>query len=107
MDITIKKRIEKAVALKRRQLQSIIDTASSPDEARNANFYIDELTEIELLLASEVESRLVPLETYQKQLAKADFAEMDFDGLYVKIAIVHNYPFASMWMVYMVSIDSV
>lgn len=71
-----------------------------------AKRYLEELREVKELLGCGVNLNLVPRPTFEKQVAKADFATLEFDGEFCKIAIVSNYPFDNLWLIYASALES-
>ena len=73
----------------------------------NANNFINELEEITGILDFGLNIKLVPRPTFEKQVAKADFASMEFDGEFCKIALIQNYPYDNLWLVYTATVESI
>lgn len=71
-----------------------------------AQRYLEELREVKELLGCGVNLNLVPRPTFEKQVAKADFATLEFDGEFCKIAIVSNFPFDNLWLIYASALES-
>lgn len=76
------------------------------EKQARAKYFLEELKEVTWLLDSK-ESRvlLVPLATFTKQLEKADFATIEFDGEFCKIATVQNFPSSNIWLVYIAPVE--
>ncbi len=75
-------------------------------KADKAKRFLEELQEVKGLLGCGVNVKLVPRPTFEKQVAKADFATMEFDGEFCKIAIILNYPFDNLWLIYVAAVES-
>ena len=67
--------------------------------------FLKELEEIMSVVETDLNVRIVPRPTFEKQIEKADFATMEFDGEFCKIAIVENFPNDSLWLVYTMPVD--
>lgn len=73
----------------------------------NATNFINELEEVTGILDFGLNVKLVPRPTFEKQVAKADFASMEFDGEFCKIALIQNYPYDNLWLVYTATVESI
>ncbi len=73
----------------------------------DAKRFINELEEIKDILDFDLNIKLVPKPTFEKQVTKADFASMEYDGEFCKIALIQNYPYDNLWLVYAVAIESI
>ena len=70
----------------------------------NAKIFLDELEEVEMLLISGVPMKMVPRPTFEKQIKKADFATIEFDGQFCQIAIIQNFLSEGIWLIHTASI---
>ena len=109
-------KILKQFASKKERLQKVLASQNpinpnlySAHERKltNANFFLSELTEAENLLLSSGDIRLVTLSTLEKQIEKADFSSMEFDGEFCKIALIENYPYDSLWLLWIAPVESI
>ena len=109
---TIKKQLESKQA--RLEKIAVSDYPIDPKKVKvhkrkvlNANNFINELEEITGILDFGLNIKLVPRPTFEKQVAKADFASMEFDGEFCKIALIQNYPYDNLWLVYTAAVESI
>lgn len=110
-DENIKKQLEAKEARLEHIVYSDYPTDPQKQDAHikklgKAKCYLEELREVKELLGCGVNLKLVPRPTFEKQVAKADFATLEFDGEFCKIAIVSNYPFDNLWLIYTSALES-
>jgi len=73
----------------------------------NAEIFLEELDALSYLLNLDMNIQLVYLSTLEKQAEKADFASIDFDGQFCKLFLIQNYPYDSMWLLYVAPVESI
>jgi len=72
-----------------------------------AKNFLDELSEVTAFIEDSTEIVLVPMETLEKQVAKADFATIEFDGEYCTLALVQNFPYNDVWFLCIAPVTSI
>ena len=75
----------------------------------NAKIFLDELDVISTVLADGLnfDVYLVPRATLDKQVEKADFATVDFDGMFCKLYLIQNYPYGDVWLLYVAPVEDI
>ena len=111
-DEKITKQLEAKEARLKRILQSEYPTDPAKKDAHirkiiNAERFLDELSEAKAVVGCGVNLKLVPRPTFEKQVDKADFATMEFDGEFCKVAIILNYPYDNLWLIYVAPVESI
>lgn len=76
-------------------------------KVERASKFFDELAEVSSFVEDSFDIRLVPLETIDKQIEKADFATIEFEGEYCKLVLVQNFPYDDLWLLYTAPIKSI
>lgn len=108
--------IQRTVEEKKRSLQEIAtrEYPKSRDwdeeherKVRNAIEYMFELEEIEVIAYKGVNIRSVTQKTIEKLMDKADYCIVDYEGDFVKIVEILNYPYEPLWLIYMAPVSSV
>ena len=103
------------IAAKKEKLLHIIDSdypinrrlhEAHTRKVKHAQKFLKEFEEIEPLLEGAFNINIVPRPTFEKQIKKADFCTMEFDGVYCRIAVVQNYPFDNLWLIYTASLGT-
>ena len=109
-------KITKQLESKKLRLENALRTAypidpslSEAHERRleNAKAFLAELADVSYLLNLNLNIQLVSLPTLQKQIEKADFATLDFDGQFCKLVVIQNYPYDDMWLLYVAPVESI
>ncbi len=72
----------------------------------NAKSFLDELEEVLTIVEVGLNIKLVPRPTFDKQVKRADFATLEFDGEYCKIALIQNYPYDNLWLIFTAPLES-
>lgn len=71
-----------------------------------ARDYFDEIGEIRSILeGTEREIFIVPYSVFEDKVEKADFASIEADGLFYKIAFVDNFPVTHIVLLYLLPIS--
>lgn len=70
----------------------------------NAKQYLNELKEVDSFLNVGLKVSIVAKNKFKREVAKADFATIEQDGIFCKIATVQSYPCDEEVLVYLVPI---
>lgn len=73
----------------------------------NSKLFLSELREIRELIDVPVDLVLVTHSTFTKQIEKADFSSMEYDGIYCKLASIQNFPYDDIYLLYVASVNSI
>ncbi len=109
--LTIKEQLKN----KETKLERIASSALSNSEKTavqeriisNVSDFIDELEEVRNFLDFGLNVKLVSKPIFEKQVAKADFASMEYNGKYCKVALIQNYSADNFWLVYVAAVESI
>lgn len=74
---------------------------------QNAKAFLDELEEVLTLVDVGLNIKLVPRPTFEKQVERADFATLEFEGEYCKVALIQNYPYDNLWLIHTAPVESI
>ena len=107
-------KITKQLERKKERLEQIVNSEMPINEKlwdahkrkeENARRFLVEIEEIEGLLEADT-VKVVPISTFNKVVEKADYATMEFDGEFCKVATITNFPYEdNVVMVYLASIE--
>lgn len=110
-------KVLKQLQAKKAKLEEIISSnypfniALFPNHRRkvaHAKSFLNELEDVIELVSFDTASitlQLVPKPTFEKLVAKADFATEEFDGIYCKVCNICSCPAAPMLIIYTSSFD--
>lgn len=114
----MKRTTEDALKYKKQQLNKVLASYQPTNRAKydahirrqeNAKCFLKELDILtDFIPFSEKAENvlLVSRSTFQRKVEKADFAEVDFDGLYCKVAVIYNFPeTCGVWLIYVASLE--
>ena len=108
-------KIKKILRTKQKRLNEIMNSNNPLDptlqanhvrRVANARTFLEELEEVFSLAENHCpQVEIVPKKTFDEQIQKADFATMEFDGLFCQIVNVTSYPEKHLWLVYTASLE--
>ena len=108
-------KIKKILETKQMRLNEIMNSNNPLDptlqanhvrRVSNARTFLEELEEVFSLAENHCpQVEIVPKKTFDEQIQKADFATMEFDGLFCQIVNVTSYPEKHLWLVYTASLE--
>ncbi len=96
----------KHIAVSKSPINSTLEKAHQR-RVMNAKSFLNEIQEVSMYVGVGLNIKLVPLRTFEKQVKKAEFVTMELDGKFCKIAIIHNYPYEDIWLIYVASVESI
>lgn len=82
-------------------------TEAHERKLENAKIFLKELADISYVVNLDLNIRLVSKSTLDKQVEKADFATVDFDGQFCKLIIIQNYPYDDLWLLWVAPVESI
>ena len=109
-------KVVKQLNSKKARLQKIINSQDPKNLALydahigrqiDASHFLSELEEVSAFFDNKMDVRLVSVSTLNKQVVKADFATIEFDGEYCKLALVQNFPYNDLWLLYVAPVESI
>ena len=79
---------------------------SQPNRRTKAKNYLEELEELLTLIDASKDVRLVSLQVFKRRVESADVATIELDGKYCKFALLQNYPYDDIWVLFLATIES-
>lgn len=116
MAIKAKEVIKKRIASKEARLNRVLNTpepiVNSLYEAHlrrqtNSLTFLEELEEVKLVLYSPNKLSLVSLDEFNTMLSSADASNIEFDGMFCKLALIQKVNYPNEWALYVAPVESI
>lgn len=110
------KNIIEVLEARKRSLSKIINsnypidpklTKAHQNRVQNAKNYINELDQLISTLTTDTQIYVVTVTTFESKIEKADFATIEDEGVFFRLANIINYPSEDITLLYLAPLSTV